>query len=642
MRFNRNNETDMKSKALMAKTHPAEYLIHKYWARKPHNILAHYIETYFKVGDMVLDPFCGSGVFLAEAKKKGLTAKGFDINPIAYLISEVTTNPPNINVISEEIEKILEFTKNKYSKLFVINGTPIRYFVHEIVTKCSNCGEIESPSTSSKEKGKYFCPKCKNKLSFNLERYVGTRIIQIIDKNNRKIDDKKILLEQEKLSATRNFTETFNKKLLLNRRILAFPDMTVSDLFTPRAFTVLSQTFSEAHKIPDIKVKNAVLLFLTSAVAQCSRLIPYRNNLSTGGPAWTIPGFWIAPTHLETNPIVHLEARYKKFIKGLSALNEKYKNKNSVVRVDNIPAQSGLKGINDGSLDGIFFDPPYGDNVPYVEFSEIWNSFLKANIDYGNEIIVSDRKEYVSSWEKYSKDLDDIIKLFYKKLKDGGKVIMTFNNLDPRAWKIVLEAFSKYPFKCVEAKYQIPAVISSKAQRASNTSYVGDYYCVFIKGSTNGIHKDELFQVTERIKLTLLARGGIAPKNLINRIAILTILNENLNIEFIEKIQDAVTPVAITEGEYFRLRPELLDEKIMEEFSLQRRIQELAIKELKTGKKPISYIYEKILEQTDDLGSPVFSEVVTFLKGIVLFDKGSCYLQDDHIGQMRLFRGAKN
>ena len=43
-----------------------------------------------------------------------------------------------------------------------------------------------------------------------------------------------------------------------------------------------------------------------ASVAQCSRLIAYRNDLTTGGPAWTVPGFWVPPVHLETNPLPHI------------------------------------------------------------------------------------------------------------------------------------------------------------------------------------------------------------------------------------------------------------------------------------------------------------------------------------------------
>jgi DNA modification methylase len=46
-----------------------------------------------KPGDLVLDPFCGSGTVLAEAQAAGRTAYGADANPLARLISTVKTQP---------------------------------------------------------------------------------------------------------------------------------------------------------------------------------------------------------------------------------------------------------------------------------------------------------------------------------------------------------------------------------------------------------------------------------------------------------------------------------------------------------------------------------------------------------------------
>lgn len=615
----------MKAKVLMAKTHPNEYLIHKYWARKPSNILKDYIETFFKKGDMLVDPFCGSGVFLAEAKKKNIDALGYDINPIAYLLSEVTTNPPSLEKFKIEAQKIIELA-NSFRELFTVDNKDIRYIVHEIESECSNCKRVGSMTESDKVGTKYHCLKCGVRLSFNFEKMKGTKIIKIYDRDNNEYT-KEIHLENQKKILGRINKLKFNKNLIPNRRILAFPGMKLSDLFTPRTFYIFGELFDLAHKIKDPHTQKAILLLLTSSVAQSSRLIPYRNNLSTGGPAWTVPGFWIAPLHLETNPIVHLEARYKKFLKGLESLDQQYKDIDAKVIIEHKPAQSGLEKLKDASLDGIFFDPPYGDNVPYVEFSAIWNGFLKHEINYADEVIVSDRKEYLSSWDKYEKDIQSIILLFQKKLKKGGKVIMTFNNLDPRAWKIVLESFSKSSFVCIDAKYQIPAVISSKAQMASNTSYVGDYYCVFEKSTTINKPRHDLFFLTKKAKGVLLSREGVAPKNLINRIIILTILNENMDLNLVEKIDEIIKPLATEDKEYYYLREELSDPIQLQKHNINSIIENIAQEELRNGKQTTEYLYGTILEATDQIGSPLLSEVKETLKGKVFFDKDYCYLQ---------------
>ena len=489
--------------------------------------------------------------------------------------------------------------------------------------------------SSKKKSSRYYCTFCDHKLSFNFENFSHTDIIKVIDKDNRIHEAPKELEDQKIKSEIFGDPGNFDKLLLVNRRILAFPNMKLSNLFTPRAYHILSLLFDRAHEIKDERVRKAILLFITSGSAQYSRLIPFRNNLKTGGPAWTIPGFWIAPLHLETNPLIHLEARYKKFLKGLKSLGEAYKQSIAKVRVDNVSAQNGLGRLADNSLDGIFFDPPYGDNVPYVEFSAIWNGFLRNNIEYSQEIVVSDRKEFISSWEKYEKDMRGIVALFFAKLKPEGKIVMTFNNLDPRAWKIVLESFSQFSFRCREAKYQIPAVISSKAQTASDTSYVGDYYCVFEKSTSAQKKKGELYDLTEKMRGVLLSRDGRAPVNLLHRVAILTILNENLPIDFIEKIDDAIKPIATREDNAYLLR-ESVNQKA-DHPRLQDILKSIAIKELSNDKKSIRDFYEVVLANTDSIGSPPISEVKTMLGGTVLFEEEYCYLQNK-VHQPTLFQ----
>ena len=56
---------------IKAETHTPEYLMHKYWARKPHNVISECIEKLSNEGDVVADFFCGSGTSLVVAKELG-------------------------------------------------------------------------------------------------------------------------------------------------------------------------------------------------------------------------------------------------------------------------------------------------------------------------------------------------------------------------------------------------------------------------------------------------------------------------------------------------------------------------------------------------------------------------------------------
>lgn len=128
----------------------------------------------------------------------------------------------------------------------------------------------------------------------------------------------------------------------------------------------------------------------------------------------------------------------------------------------------------------VFLDPPYGDSVPYLEFSAMWNSFLREVPDPGLDIAVSNRSRGDGTWENYELGLSRIITAVRASLRDDGRVIVTFNNKDVRAWRALLASLQQAGFRCEGAFYQHPAVVSAKAQLAQDGSYVGDVYCVFL------------------------------------------------------------------------------------------------------------------------------------------------------------------
>src|SRR5205807_3807505 len=139
-----------------------------------------------------------------------------------------------------------------------------------------------------------------------------------------------------------------------------------ASLFTPRNFSLLCEMTDRAHAESEDKLREALLLLVSATVAQCSRLIAYRGRMTSGGPAWSVPGFWVPPVHLEANPFVHLRARLRKFVRGLERLEAR-----PCIGRATVYEQDAVDGIEqlaekDERFDLVFLDPPYGDSVPYL------------------------------------------------------------------------------------------------------------------------------------------------------------------------------------------------------------------------------------------------------------------------------------
>ncbi|GBD37428.1 hypothetical protein HRbin36_02559 [bacterium HR36] len=64
---------------------------HRYPAKFIPQLAARLIEEYSSPGDLVVDPFMGSGTTLIEAKLMGRASLGVDVNPVAYLVARAKT-----------------------------------------------------------------------------------------------------------------------------------------------------------------------------------------------------------------------------------------------------------------------------------------------------------------------------------------------------------------------------------------------------------------------------------------------------------------------------------------------------------------------------------------------------------------------
>lgn len=613
----------MIDRVISAKTHPAEYLLHKYWARKPHNVISSIVETFTEPGDLVIDPCCGSGVSLKEAESLGRYAIGFDVNPIACLITQVLIDPPKPKDFEAAVLPLIDFAEAEYGHSYKYNGKVVKYCRHEQIVRCPSCNSVIShkdlPSNNKKK-----CPKCGATIRYNLNHLIGTSITGVVLEGNSDIvTDSDICVEQEHASSimygNASFA-SFNQSLVENRRILAYDGMTASSFFTKRNFSLICCLEELIDEIKDERVRNAARLMVSASIAQCSRLIAFRNNLTSGGPAWSVPGFWVPAIHLETNPFIHLRARYKKFVKGLIALDKQ--NPGDYASVRCIEASIGLRELRENGKTAklVFFDPPYGDSVPYLEFSAIWNSFLKASINLDDDISVSDRMPKEKAWHAYSKGLIDILDNVAALLEGDGRLVITFNNNDSRAWTALLTALQSNGFRCETSIYQIPAVVSSKAQMSINGSYISDLYSVFYQDPAGSV-LDNTEPVREYLVKCAAFRGGRISKGMGMRLAMEAWLLNNIDAALLSTVDDLIKEIFRADGDWLVLREH---NEETGETPFARRVQELAIEVLANGRIPWMELYEAVANGISEYGMPDMHEVKAALASSVEFAGKDC------------------
>ncbi|HNI98922.1 MAG TPA: DNA methyltransferase, partial [Leptospiraceae bacterium] len=80
--------------------------VHGYFTKQSWNIVAEYIKNFSQKGDLVLDPFGGSGVTAIEAMMNERKAISIDINPMAVFIVNSLIVPLKFQSLSDAFERI--------------------------------------------------------------------------------------------------------------------------------------------------------------------------------------------------------------------------------------------------------------------------------------------------------------------------------------------------------------------------------------------------------------------------------------------------------------------------------------------------------------------------------------------------------
>lgn len=442
-------EKQLEDLVIIPKVHPSHYLLHKYWGRKPHNLVSSYIALFTKPGDKVIDPFMGSGGVVIESNKMNRIGIGVDLNPMACLI------------VKETLRKNVDF------KLLKRNFDEIVESIPDDV--------ISLTYTKDDEGGQHIIDNAiwehdrLTRIKFYNDKI---RVTKDADKNDQDV----IKLSKKLLKKYEDSGQITYPKDEIMAYVRRSGKKYIYELFTERNLLIASFFIAGVREVKDESVRNALMFIFTSALPSFSSMIPGDVKSVNGKSGWQISKFWVPQIHSEKNVINTLKTRLRKYIKGKNEIDAL--STNTDFKIYNQSSEN-LSNVEDGSVDYVFTDPPYGDSISYFALSSFWSTWLEHTVDYDGEIIYD---PYRSKREgDYSFRLDKSFEQVHRVLKDGGYLSFTFHNRHVKFWKIVIDAVKKAGFRLVNVKWVDQAVGSGTQGINRANTLRGDFVYTFKK-----------------------------------------------------------------------------------------------------------------------------------------------------------------
>jgi DNA modification methylase/DNA-directed RNA polymerase subunit RPC12/RpoP len=504
------------SKLVTAEPHTPIYKMHRYFARRPHNIFNLLVEHYSNPNDIVLDPFMGGGVTIVESLRLGRKVVGIDLDPIAWFVTKTEVMDVDLNELRKAFGLLEKRVKKEINELYKTKCLKCKkevlakWFEWSLVVECPNCKkEVILAQTKKIGKGKYECYNCgkvvpkSSKIIKEIPIRVGIEcpycqfngdkplddedeeLIQYIDKNFDKIvKEKKLWFPQEEIPFGEKTQEAIN---------LGYTHF--FDLFTKRNLIALGLLLNGIENISNKNVRELLILAFSNSLRFATKLCFLAKEWRKGEPLeWAGHDYWPPSVSAEVNVWKYFVKCYKRVLKGKEyskvEIGNKYKEAKSFedLKKDKTclllnKSSTDLSEIPDASVDVVITDPPYGGNVQYSELSRFWFVWLKKLLGLKEPNI---SEEAVIN-KTLNKDINDYEELIYRVLKECHRIlkpnrwlVMTFHNRDPNVWISLHKASHRAGFEEVSRTYQPPIQLyTTTLHQRANGSLLGDFIVSF-------------------------------------------------------------------------------------------------------------------------------------------------------------------
>ena len=231
-------------------------------------------------------------------------------------------------------------------------------------------------------------------------------------------------------------------------------------------------------------LQDALRIFLLSYNSSHSTLMT-RVVAKKGSKDFVLTGaqpgvLYISSLPVEKNIFSGLERKLKTFVEALSTVE---KSKSTVV-FRNLSSTS-MSGVENGSIDYIFTDPPFGAFIPYSEVNQINEIWLGHLTDNSNEAVINEAQG--KSFDNYSCLMESVFREMSNKLKPDGRCTLVFHSAKAEIWRAIIKAYRNNGF-AVERASVLDKVQKTFKQTNSHVTVKGDPILLLAKSkmSFNG------------------------------------------------------------------------------------------------------------------------------------------------------------
>jgi DNA modification methylase len=434
------------------------YDAHTYHTKVPPEAIVRLIKHYTEPGDLILDPFCGSGMTGVAALQLGRKSILIDLSPAATFIALNFVTPVDWRKYMEAVETILTSTHDEETALY---GTycrvcgklvPMEYMVWSYGAICPHCSrefvlwdvarDEREDIRESKIKSEFSCPSCGKRLvKRTLQRtklypvQVGYRCCDSGLRESQVVPDEhdlEVIKASDSVGVPKELwypTVALPEGLNTRQAIVHGLD-SLDDLYTTRNLRAVARLWDIARRWRDGEFSLKVMFTVTSLYQRVTRLSEFRFWGGSGNMA-----NYNVPMIFNEQNVFRVFRRKARTIRDYLATTKPHPD---TVFCISTQSATDLSTIPDNSIDYIFTDPPFGGNINYSEMNYLWEAWLNVFTNTTEEVIINRAQN--KTLETYRELMTKSLREMHRVLKPGQWLTLVFHNSSARVWAAIQDA----------------------------------------------------------------------------------------------------------------------------------------------------------------------------------------------------------
>lgn len=441
------------------------YMAHAYLTKIPVSAITPFLRLFTEPGDLVLDPFAGSGMTGLAAAMMGRSAVVQDISALGQHVGANLLNFPPVKAVRAAAENVHAHARRR------LGGDP--YLV-----PCSKCGAdaqlsraiwsrvFECRKCSSAinyyhvleaanwKKSEMECPECSTPFKTRGSRVLREDHVRdvISCSCTSSLFEQKPTPHVSTLPAglpvpdlpIEPWRQMYNVSALGRHELTS-----TASFYSERNLGVLASIYEGIRAITDKAVRSKVLFAFTAVLTRASKRYQWSRKRPLNAANHN---YYIAPVFYEWN-VFDLHTRKVEAV----LRSDSYIRNESIPKLDDVAQLSEYRlassteiDLPDDSVDYIFTDPPFGSNLFYSDMNLFYEAWLDEVTDPSEEAVV-DRTETdgdlptrTEDW--YEKMLKRVLIECQRVLKPEGRLSLVFSNAKGSVWGLLQRAIKQAGF----------------------------------------------------------------------------------------------------------------------------------------------------------------------------------------------------